>query len=338
MTSFIGSKKKPTTVAVILVIIVASVSSVLIWSSLQFHEVEHGGIPIDQTRFAELVDSELGPAMLPGAPLVVSLNAVTMTIDYGALIPVITLNESIDTALQFYTEFSYLSELNFTPDPVWNNLHDEYYTLRFFHNGTAIYTAVSSITGMIRSFSPSKSLLAPLAKTPQTTQLMSLEDVEEKAFDFLNNHNYTFSPYTRYEGPTLLDDRVFVGFWVYKLHFFCVINGSKISGNWCTLEFDIETGEILNFNYRWFDISFLPIDGIISAKQAEQNALEFFVNEKNASGMYVTKTQLWFKTISTIPKLEYWLCWIVDIDHQYYARAIINAKGGWVLDYASYGF
>ncbi|MHA2068083.1 MAG: hypothetical protein ACXABY_27295 [Candidatus Thorarchaeota archaeon] len=338
MASFIGSKKKPTTVAVVLVLIVASISSVLIWSSLQSHEVKHGGTPIDETRFAELADSEPGPAMLPGGPLVVSPNAVRLTLDYSVLVPIITLNESIDIALQFYSEFSYLSGLNFTPDPVWNNHDIEYYTLRFFHDGTELYTVVSSITGMIQSFSPSRSLLSPFEKTPQTAQLLSEEDVEEKVFGFLNEHNYTFSPHTRYEGPTLMDELIFVGFWVYKLHFFCVINGSKVVGNWCTLELDIETGEILRFSYRWFVIPSLPIDGIISAKQAEQNTLAFFINDKNAKGLYVTKTQLWFKTVGVYPKREYWLCWIVDMEHQNYAGAIINAKGGWVLDCIYYAF
>lgn len=327
-------KKAPTAYVIIIILITASVGSIIVLSSQLSHIVEHGGTPIEQTRFADLVDTELGPAMYPGAPLIVTDTAVRMSLDYRLLTPIITLNESLDIALQFLSEFSYLSGLNLTPDPVWNMLIDnEYYTLRFFHDQTETYAAVSAISGEIISFSPSRAILSPLAKTPQDSQMLNTEDVEDSAFDFLDDHNYTFSPHTRYEGPTLIDDRVFVGFWVYRLHFFCVINGSRVSGNGISLQLDIETGEVLHFIYRWSDILSVPVDNIMSAREAEQNTINFFVDEKGATALSVTKTQLWFYTVHSYPIREYWLCWLVEVEHQYYTMAIVNAIGGEVLDY-----
>lgn len=313
---------------------VVSLGAVLVFSPQQTHEIKHGGTPIDQTRFASLVESEPCPVMYPGGPLIVTDYSVRMSLDYRLLTPILTLEESEAIALQFFSKFSYLSDLNLTPDPVWNTLVDnEYYTLRFNdETNEAVYAAVNAISGTIVSFGPTKYILSPLAKNPQDSQMLNQDEVEEITYGFLHDNNYTFSSSSRYDGPLLVDDRVFVGFWVYRLDFFCVINGSRVEGNGVTLEVDIETGEVLDFYYHWSDISSIPVENIISAGRAEQNTIRFF-GEKGATGIIVNKTQLWFYMINSYPIREYWLCWVVDVSHEQYGKAIVNAIGGEILDY-----
>jgi hypothetical protein len=150
----------------------------------------------------------------------------------------------------------------------------------------------------------------------------------------LSDHDYTFSPHTRYEGPTLLDDTIFVGLWVYELSFFNVINGSRVRGNGVSLKLSIETGEVLKFYYYWHHVPSLPVGNIITAEEAMDNTLDFFVNEKNVLRLGIGKAQLWFYPLSVYPIHEYWLCWVVELRHDRYGEALVNAIDGRVLEYS----
>jgi hypothetical protein len=323
--------------AVVLIIIVLGI---LFTSSLSFflansdsNLVEPEGVPISQTRFAELASEHLDPVMLSGGPIVEMADAVRMDFDESLLAPNFNLNEAEEIAAEFCSRFSYLEGLELIPDPIWNTPYEgkAIASLRFHVGNHSLYAAVNAVSGIVRSMAPGRQLLAPLAKSPDDVQTLSTEQVEDCAFDFFVENNYTLSNQAYYIGPNLVLDESFVGFHVFRIRFICVSNGAQVWGNGVDLSLDIETGEVLHFSYTWVHTPSIPVNSIISASQAVAKAVEYLTNE-NATGFSVSSSKLRFYAIHKYPVMEYWLCWIVEIEHPYYREIIINAINRDVLD------
>lgn len=273
--------------------------------------------------------------MLLGGDVVTNNQSVRMDVDYRGYTPNIVLEDAINNSIQFMSQFSYLSELHLTPDPVWNKLTDApIYTLRFYPSefeGAEIYTAVNAESGDIISISPGRRVVEHLKRSPENTNLLSKDDIETCAYEFLSANNYTLSPYMRYIEPTLVNDTTFIGFHVYRLYFICIMNDTRVMGNGLRLELDIQTGEVLLFSYRWIHVESIPTVDRITALSAERNAVHHLQINHEIVGLIVTSSSLRFEDIESYPTHKFWLCWYIEIQHEDVGYVLVNAINGKIL-------
>ncbi|MFX1369495.1 MAG: hypothetical protein ACFFAY_12930 [Promethearchaeota archaeon] len=298
------------------------------------------GQPIVDTFFAELVELEPDPVVFPQRPVVETETSIRMSSNYNDLVKV---NESgaISAALGFISRIWYLSEINFSVDSVdmgWTRLDDGLWILRFLEDNVQVYVDVHAISGKVSGFT---SVWSPRSDSPfvpdaDESLFASPMQVEEVAFDFLEQFNYSLSPYARYVLPTLVYSHVH-NHDVFRISFFNMVNESLIWQNGLHLYIDTNASAILEFIYNWVHIDAIPTENIISPEKAERSAVNYLRELEAAVVFEIRSTVLVFEKMWTPSGYEYRLGWIVSINSDNIAAIHIDAKSGTPYDTAWYG-
>ncbi|MHA1906811.1 MAG: hypothetical protein ACW98Y_05930 [Candidatus Thorarchaeota archaeon] len=322
-------KKRVTAIVILSLIIVSSVvvlGTILPTFLMGSHELPPSGTPVLNTTFAGLVSDTADPVFLPAGPIQSNNDCVQMTIVLNYLNqPVITLEEAEQIVLDYFSQFPYMSDVTLEPDPVWNRLADEpYYTLRYFVGQYEFYACVNAITGRVMGISPHWSVLMQYNTTIDST-ILSLEEIEERAYDFLEQNNYTLSSNARLEGPKLENNTILSNFPAYHLKFICVINGCMVQSNYLSMFLDIKSGTVIDFFYHWRNVTCIPVEKVVPAIEAEKAALFHLSENLHAFDFNINSSSLQFRVIDSWPILKFQLCWVIDISHDQYGPIIINA-------------
>ncbi len=296
------------------------------------------GVPVLDSVFAELVKSEPDPVVFPQYPVVETETSITMESDYDGLERV---NESVavSAALEFISRIWYLSEINFSINTGWTNLDDGSWHFNFL--GANVYTsvAVNAISGRVNYFSSVWPIDdSPFLPDTNGSRIATPAELEQLAFDFLYQFNYSLSPYARYVGPTLVYDHAFHHD-VFMISFYNIVNGSLVEFSGVHLYFDVEASAILRFSYMWVHVDAIPKERIISPERAEQYAIDYLKGPMNLSvfEFEIRSTTLLFDRTWTPTGHEYRLGWIVSINSDYVASIHIDAKSGTPYSTEVYG-
>ena len=301
------------------------------------HEITLSGVPIQNTTFAGLISDTADPVFLPAGPLVSNSGGVTMTIEEQIDHPLISREEAEQIGIDYFCQFPYMSNVTLNPDAFWNELRDKpYYSLRYSVGQYEFYAGVNAMTGRVVGFSPHWSVLMQF-NTSVDSSILSLEAIEEKAYDFLVYNNYTLSSNMRVKGPTLEIDTVLHNFPAYRLGFLCAINGCLIQGNYLSMLLSIKSGEVIRFSYHWRNVTQIPVEHVVSAIQAERAARSHLSGTLHAVDFDITSSSLQFYTIHSYPVVIFQLCWVIDISHEQYGSIIIDATDLEVLAVSQYG-
>jgi len=328
--SILGVSVKRVAIAGVLVLLL--ISSTMILAGIfpgfnaESHEIPLPGIPIQDTVFAGLISDTADPVFLPAGPVVSTNDGVEMTIVEEIDQPVISQEEAEQIGIDYFSQFSYMSNITLEPDSFWNELRDKpYYSLRYFVGQYEFYAGVHAMTGRVIAVSPHWSVLMQY-NTSVDSSIMSSEAIEGKAYAFLEQNNYTLSSYARVEGPKLENDTVLHDFPAYRLKFFCAISGCLVRGNAISMLLSVESGVVIGFSYHWRNMTQIPVQNIASAIQAENAATTYLRGTLNATDFDIISSSLQFFVIDSYPVLIFQLCWVIDIDHELIGPIIIDAK------------
>ncbi|MGY5881516.1 MAG: hypothetical protein RTV31_14790 [Candidatus Thorarchaeota archaeon] len=294
-------------------------------SDKESHEKPLPGVPIQDTVFAGLVSNESDPVFLPAGPILSENNSVKMTIEDSVSEPKVSKAEAEQIGIDFIHQFPYMMNVTLEPDAFWNELRDKpYYSLRYFVGEYGFYAGVHAMTGRVISISPHWSVLLQY-NTSVESSILSLQEVEEKAYEFLEYNNYTLSKYVRVVGPILEEDTILKDFPSYSLNFLCAVNGCLVRGSGLSMLLSIKSGVVIDFMYVWRNVTQIPIANAVSAIQAER-AANIYLNETlDVIDFNIISSSLQFYTIQSYPDVIFQLCWVVDISHELYGPLIINA-------------
>ena len=289
------------------------------------HQATPQGVPVINTAFSNLVNSEPDAVMLPAFPIVETETSITMRSDYDTLVQ---LNESsaVFAALNFISKIWYLSDTNVSYDNS-GGLDEGSWHLRFFGDNLTIIIDVNAISGKVDYFSSSwPTEHSPFLPSQDESRFANTTELEELVFDFLYQLNYTLSPFARYIGPTLVYDYI-LHHEVYAISFYNFVNRALIEYNGVHLIADIEANAILRFSYRWINIDAIPMENIISPERAEQSAREYLEGPMNLKEYEIQATVLVFERVGTHPSHEYRLGWVVIVKSEFVTSIHIDAKG-----------
>ena len=322
-------KKRVTVIAILSLIIVSSaviLGAILPTFLMGSHELPPSGIPVQNTTFAGLVSDAADPVFLPAAPIVSTNDSVKMTIILDSLNqPVITLDAAEQIALGYFSQFPYMLNVILEPDPVWNRLADEpYYTLRYFVGQYEFYACVNAITGRVMGISPHWSVLMQYNTSIDST-ISSLGEIEERAYEFLEQNNFTISSNARFEGPILENNTILDNFPAYHLKFSCVINGCLVQNNYLSMFLDVRSGIVIDFFYHWRNVTHIPVENILPSIEAERTTQIHLSVDLQAIAFDITSSRLQFCVVDSWPILRFQLCWVVDINHDRYRKIVLGA-------------
>lgn len=324
-----GISMKRLAVVAILVLVLVSSTMILLDIFPTFHERSHEtplpGVPVQNTTFAGLISDTADSVFLPAGPVVSTNNSVKMTIVEEINQPVISQEEAEQIGIDYFAQFPYMSNVTLEPDPFWNELHDKpYYSLRYFVGQYGFYAGVNAITGRVIAISPHWSVLMQY-NTSTDSSILSLEAIEDKAYNFLERNNYTLSSNARVESPTLEQDTILHNFPAYRLRFSCAINGCLIRGNGLSMLLSIKSGVVIRFYYHWRNVTQIPVENVVSAIQAERTAKSYLRETLHAVDFDITSSSLQFYDIASYPIVIFQLCWVIDIGHEVYGSIVMNA-------------
>jgi hypothetical protein len=280
------------------------------------------GIPVTQTVFADLVSEVPDPVMLPEGTFTETENSFVMRIDYDD-IPRVSNATAVEAASNFMVEVSYLTSENLTLDAERTDVSgfdQTLWRLWFVGDRMEVSICVNALSGKVTRFSPRWHNSSPF-QGPPNVNLLSMDELEEKAVQFLKDTNYSLSENARYVGPILGDHYGLLDYDVVSLSFFNVIDeavvwhnsfyrGPSYSIGPLSLALDPETGEVLDFQYNWIHVSQLPTDEVIESGLAEQVAANHLFDRRNVN-IQVLVTALVFERIRSYPISEFYLCWVV---------------------------
>ncbi len=288
------------------------------------HQATSQGVPVLDSVFADMVESEPDTVMFPAHPIVETDVSITMKSDYDDFLQV---NESsaVSTALDFVSRIWYLSDMNVSYDNA-GGLDDGSWHLRFLGEDLRINVDVNAISGKVNYFSS----VWPIGHSPfflnQTeSHFASTTKLEDLVYDFLDQFNYTLSPFAQYVGPTFVYDYI-LHHDVFKISFYNFVNGALIEYNGVHLFADVEASAILRFSYHWIHIDTIPTEDIISPERAEQSAIAYLEGPMNLTEYEIQATGLVFERVGTHPGHEYRLGWVVIIKSDFVASIHIDAK------------
>lgn len=336
----LGISTKRVAVVGILVLILVSSTMLLLYVFPTFYEKSHEkplpGVPVQNTTFAGLINDTADSVFLLAGPVVSTNNSVKMTIVEKINQPVISQEEAEQIGIDYFSQFPYMSNVTLEPDPFWNELRDNpYYSLRYFVGQYEFYAGVNAITGRVIAISPHWSVLMQY-NTSTDSSILSLEAIEDKAYNYLERNNYSLSSNARVEGPTLEQDTILHNFPAYRLKFFCAINGCLIRGNGLSMLLSIKSGIVISFSYHWRNVTQIPVENVVSVIQAERTAKSYLRETLHAVDFDITSSSLQFYVIDSYPIVIFQLCWVIDISHELYGSIVIDAIDLEVLRVSQY--
>jgi len=301
------------------------------------HLVTMGGTPIQDSVFNEIATQVQDEAMLPGGAAGPTLDGIRLPIDYSGLERV---DESVaaETMLQFAAQSSYLTDQNLTRVVVWTWDNPTCWPLRFFGPNVTVYGAVNAFSGKVIDFQIAWDYShgsSPYWREYNGTDPMSKAEVEAHALEFLKNNNYTLDGHSRYLGPLVERGIQYVSQYVYTLRFFDIINEVLVWGNVIELNLDIDTGEVVDFQYHWVFVSSISILGSMSSGWAETIAFNHLraLNEPVAS--LESSVLLVMEDASGVSN-DYRLIWVVSVDSDNVGEVYLDAVTGEVLSVSYY--
>lgn len=238
------------------------------------HPASFSGVPVEETIFADIVNEQPDPAMLPQGVINITEDTVEIRADFSSFISV-NLTEAVGIAHTFLSEMPYLSGRTFEFDANGSGFYHGMWTLGFTGPELTVGIDVNAISGRVLGFrshwvaySPN-----PFDKDANETHPLSTDVANDKALQFLRGMNYTLSPFCRVLGPVLETSVTYLSYSALVLSFYNVMNDTYVEDNLVSLQLDIETGEVLEFGYYWTYIPCVPVDHLISAQAAERIAL-----------------------------------------------------------------
>lgn len=338
VVSRISTKRVAAVGAFVLVLLISPIIllDVLPASYEESHEMPLPGVPVQDTTFAGLVSDTADSVCLPAGPVVSKISSVTMTIVEKIDQPVISKEEAEQIGIACFSQFPYMSNVTLEPDDFWNELRDKpYYSLRYFVGQYEFYAGVNAMTGRVISIHPHWSVLMQY-NTSVDSSIMSSEEIEEKAYDFLEQNNYTLSRNARVEGPTLKNDTILHGFPAYRLKFICAISGCLLQGNVLSMLLSVTSGVVIGFSYHWRNVTQIPVENAVSASQAERTAESHLSGTLHVIDFDITSSSLQFYVIQPYPVVIFQLCWVIDIRHELYVSIVIDAIDLEVLAVSQY--
>jgi hypothetical protein len=300
------------------------------------HGVILRGVPVLDSIFAELVELEPDPVVYPQSPVVETETSIRMESNYNNLVKV-NESEAYSVALGFLSRIWYLSEINISEDSVdggWTILDDGVWSFRFFGESAELYVSVNAISGRVKEFTSIWYNDSPFIPDTNESCFASSTKLEQFAFDFLNQFNYSLSPYARYVGPTLVYSHIHHHD-VFQISFFNIVNDSLIWQNGIHLYLDVNASAIVEFIYEWVHIDAIPTESIISLEEAERSAVDYFRDTESV--FEIRSTVLAFERMWSPSGYEYRLGWIVYINSSDVAAMHIDAKSGTLYNTALYG-
>ena len=294
------------------------------------------GEPVTDSIFAELVWSEPDPVVFPIFPVVETETSITMKSDYDGLE---TVNESaaISAAFHFVSKVWYLTGINLSINAGWTNLDDGSWHFQFIGANLHTYVGVSAMSGKVDSFaSVWSSDSSPFMSDTNESSYATSEEVEQLAFDFLQQFNYTLSPHAQYVGPSITYNYALHQN-VYLISFLNIVDDTPIEHSGVWLDMDLEATAVLEFSYWWVHVDRIPTERIISPIRAEQNAINYLKGPMNLSVFEILSTVLFFDRTWTPIGLEYRLAWLVSVKSAYIGSIFLDAKTGTRYDVGVYG-
>ncbi|MHA1963529.1 MAG: hypothetical protein ACXACG_12305 [Candidatus Thorarchaeota archaeon] len=322
-------KRKVGALSIVVITLILTLVYILPFSSRQ---TTLEGIPVLESVFAELVESEPDPVVFPQYPVVETSTSITMKFDYTGFEKV---NESValTASIEFISQIWYLAEFNLLIDTGWTILDDETWRFRFIDGSVDVHTYVSvnAISGKVSHFTSVWPVYeSPFLPNISESQFANSSELEQLAVDFFNLFNYSLSTHARYIGPNLRYDYA-LNHDVFVISFSNVVNGILIDGG-VHLYLDVEANAILRFSYSWVHVDAIPKESIISREQARQYARSYLKETANISVFEIDSVTLLFhKTWSSLGHI-YRLGWIVPIDSEYIVMVKVDAKSGTVYD------
>ncbi|MFW9953731.1 MAG: hypothetical protein ACFFD3_04180 [Candidatus Thorarchaeota archaeon] len=321
--------KRRIAMAAFLVVVIIS-SGIVVFGVLstlynESHEAPLPGIPIENTVFAGLANAAGDPAFLPAGPLISNYDSVTMNITEAIDQPIISQEEAEQIGANSFSQFPYMSGVTLEPDHFWNELRDNpYYSLRYFVGQYEFYAGVNALTGRVIVVSPHWSVLMQY-NTSTESEVLSVEEIQECAYEFLEWNNYSLSSTARVETPVIEKDTILTNFPAYHLKFYCSVNGCLIPSNYLSMLLSIKTGVVMRFIYHWRNITHIPVENVVPALNAENVARAHLSQNLQASNFTIISSSLQFRKVTTWPILKLQLCWLIDIRHELYGPIVINA-------------
>ena len=288
------------------------------------HQTALQGVPVLDSVFADMVESEPDTVMFPAYPIVETEASITMKSDYDDLLQVDE-SSAVSTALDFVSRIWYLSDKNVSYDNT-GGLDDGSWHLRFLGEDLRINVDVNAISGKVNYFSSVWSIgHSPFYLNQTESHFASTTSLEDLVYDFLDQFNYTLSPFAQYVSPTFVYDYI-LHHDVFKISFYNFVNGALIEHNGFHLFADVEASAILRFSYHWIHIDTIPTEDIIQPERAEQSALEYLEGPMNLTNNEIQATALVFERMGTVSGYEYRLGWIVIVNSDFVASIHIDAK------------
>lgn len=280
------------------------------------HEESFQGEPIANTLYAQIVSDAPDLVMLPEGDVNKTKDTLYMTIDYSPLV-MVNLTDAINRASAFISKIPYLS--NRALSHVENGYNLDYnngmWSIKFEDSQISVWVSVNAISGKIagfRSFWTSESP-NPYRKDADATNRLNASAIETRVVQFLNEMNYTLSPFTMVLAPVLDTGPMYFSWSTYIVRFYCVMNNTLIEGNQLFFHIDIESGDILGFYYFWTHFGQVPTEGVISDSVAVQEALSYIDDLRNYTEVRITSSMLVLEKIQILQSnaSEYQLEWIV---------------------------
>ena len=294
------------------------------------------GEPVTDSVFAELVWSEPDPVVFPQFPVVETETSITMRSEYDGLE---TVNESmaVSAAMNFISKVWYLTDINLSINNAWTDLDDGSWHFQFIGADLYTYVGVNAMSGKVDSFaSVWSSDSSPFMSDTNESSYSTSEEVEQLAFDFLQQFNYTLSPHAQYVGPSITYNYALHQN-VYLISFLNIVDDTPIEHSGVWLYVDLEATAVLEFRYWWVHVDRIPTERIISPIRAEQNAINYLKGPMNLSVFEILSTVLFFDRTWTPIGLEYRLAWLVSVKSAYIGSIFFDAKTGTRYDVGVYG-
>ena len=285
------------------------------------HYLMPPGTPVRDTVFSDLVSDAIDPVIYPGGVIEDTEDSIRMISNYDQLAKV---NETmaVQAALNFAARVSYLEDVQLTLNPSWTLLDGATWSLQFTTSNMRIYFGINALSARVSDFSPRwEGITSPHEKDSNMVELLDDSALEMSAKAFLIAHNYSLSQYARYAPPHLEYSSI-IGHEVSMLRFFHVVDdvvistsgrfsGSSTEHAPLQMGLDIETGEVIDFFYKWTHVSELPKEHLVNPAQAERIAIDHLQRVEDRESANITAIGLVFGRVSYE---EYRLNWIVYTD------------------------
>jgi hypothetical protein len=294
------------------------------------------GEPVTDSIFAELAWSEPDPVVFPQFPVVETETSITMESDYDGLEAV---NESmaISAGLDFISKVWYLADINLSINTGWSILDDGSWRFQFIGANLSTYVSVNAMSGKVDNFASLwSSGSSPFMPDTNESNYAASDQVEQLAFDFLRQFNYTLSPHALYVGPSIVYNYA-LHHNVYRISLLNYVNDIPIEHSGVWLDMDLEATAILEFSYWWVHVDRIPTESIISPIRAEQYAIDYLKGPENLSVFEIQSTILLFDRTWTQTGYIYRLAWLVSINSDYVKSVFLDAKTGIKYDIGVYG-